>query len=523
MSRSQSPAATGVRVLYIAIALLAGAIGCAVPAKAGPYEAIQCARHPGAGHGGFHFSRNSADFHGVRACGSSGLGVTHERSRTQAGRHGMWAAQAPAGTYFARGRLAARGREEGGYSPRLLLHSPGRGAPDPIGSPHRHFKDFKWRARVAADRLIAELTCTRGTNHCGRADSAKIFVKRARFHLFDVSPPAITRMGGALLHGPVQRATQALTLNSHDAGSGVRRVLVRTNGRPFDSGGFGCTINRARQLALSLSPCPNSARNTLSLDTRLPGFHEGQNTIRACVLDYADASPNEGCVRRRLRVDNACPISDVTPELAAHFAFVTGKTAKRVKFGRRPRVVARLVHSSGEPGQGALVCISQRPTLTNSTERLVSTPLRTDARGRVSVRLPIGPSRIVYLTYWRGPEQVVTRALHLRVKPRLGLKVRPSGRLRNGQTMTLRARLRGPFHTRRKVRFLARPPGGRWVPFSIGFTKRTDERGVARAKHTFHHVSGTQRFHFKVTVPHQRRYPYLPGHSRVHRKTVAEG
>jgi hypothetical protein len=185
--------------------------------------------------------------------------------------------------------------------------------------------------------------------------------------------------------------------------------------------------------------------------------------------------------------------------------------------------VARLVHSSGGPAQGALVCISQRPALTNSTERLVGAPLRTGPRGRVSVRLPIGPSRIVYLTYWRAPERVVTRAIHLRVKPRIGLKVRPRGSLHNGQTMTLRARLRGPFQAHRQVRFLAMPPGGHWVPFSTRFAKRTDERGLARAKHTFREVSGTQVFRFRVAVPRQTGYPYLPGHSRVREKRVSPG
>ena len=137
------------------------------------------------------------------------------------------------------------------------------------------------------------------------------------------------------------------------------------------------------------------------------------------------------------------------------------------------------------------------------------------------MRLPVGPSRIVYLTYWRGAERVLTRVIRLRVKPRLGLRVRPRGRLHNGQTMTLRARLRGPFHARREVRFLAKPPGGRWVPFSNDFAKRTSAAGVARVSHKFRHVSGAQRFRFKARVPRQAGYPYEAGHSQVRRKTVS--
>ncbi len=332
----------------------------------------------------------------------------------------------------------------------------------------------------------------------------------------------MTGLGGALFGAPVQRATQALAVRARDVGSGVRLVMVRANRQLFDSVGSSCNIG-ADQLALALSPCPNSVRRAFSVNTLLPGFHEGQNSITVCVDDYADASPNERCATRRARIDNDCPISDLSPSLRARFTFAGGTASKRVKFGRRPRVVGRLARPSDGPGQGVLVCVSERPALANSTERLVGQPLRTNARGRVSARLPAGPSRIVYLTYWRGPERVVTRAIRLRVKPKLGLRTRPRGRLHNGQTMTLRARLRGPFHADREVRFLAKPTGGRWVPFSTDFVKRTDRDGVARVSHTFRHVSGTQKFRFKVSVRRQAGYPYLAGHSRVRRKTVTAG
>src|SRR4051794_2092905 len=138
MSARQSPA-KGPRVLGLAIALLAAAITFASAATAGPYTAIQCAPLLGAGHGGFRFSRNSPDFHRVRACRSHGLGVIHERSRSRSRRYGMWVAEAPSGTYFTRGAVTARGTEAGGYRPRLLLGAPGQRAAHTIGSPHRRY------------------------------------------------------------------------------------------------------------------------------------------------------------------------------------------------------------------------------------------------------------------------------------------------------------------------------------------------------------------------------------------------
>ncbi len=515
----ERPKATSAWILCPALLVLTAAMAFAPLARAGPYEAVQCAPHLGAGYGGFHFSRNSPEFHRDRSCWSGdGLGVTHERSRTGAGRYGAWVAKPPAGTFFTGGRLLARGRRDWGYHPRLLL-APPQGAPRSIGSPRWRFKAFEWRARGRGNRLIAQLTCTRRANRCGRTDKPRIHVKRARFKLFDASPPTISGLGGGLLTAPVQRATQTLIVRARDVGSGIRLVQVRTNRKLFDSLVSGCNIG-ADQLALALSPCPNSARSALSVNTLLPGFHEGQNSITVCVHDYANVSPNERCARRRIRVDNDCPISQVAPTLRAQFAFAGGKTVKRVKFGRRPQVVGRFARPLGGPGRGALVCVSERTALPNSTERLVGRPLRTDARGRVLARPPAGPSRIVYLTYWRGPERVVTRAIRLQVKPRLGLRVRPRGRLHNRQTMTLRARLRGPFHAHRQVRFLAKPPGGRWVPFSVDFVKRTNGAGVARVSHTFRHVSGAQKFRFKVRVPRQAGYPYLAGRSPVRKKTV---
>jgi hypothetical protein len=476
----------------------------------------------GAGHGSFHFLRNSLDFHPVKACRSGdGLGITHERSATASGRYARWVAQAPPGTFFTRGQLTARGLRGGGYRPRLLLHRLGAAGLDPFGAPRASLHSFAWRAGGGANRLVAQLACIRHGHDCGKTHSPALYIRHAHFQIFDLAVPTVTHVGGPLLNAPVQRGTQGLTVSARDVGSGLREVLVRANHQPFKSVGLDCAVNRRHELALGLSPCPNSVTRTPSIDTQLQRFHEGQNAITVCVDDYANASPNERCAQRRIRVDNDCPISDVKAPTAARFAFTGGKASKRVKFGGHPRVVGRLATAAGAPGAGALVCISERPALNDSVEKLVGRPLRSDQRGRVSTRLPGGPSRIVYLTYWRGAEQVVTRAAHLRVAPRVRLRVRPRGKLRNGQTVTLRAKLGGPFHAHRKLQFLAKPPGGHWVPFSRTFAKRTHADGVARISHTFRHVFGTEVFRFKVEVPpHQAGYPYVRGQSHVRKKAV---
>ena len=123
---SSGPPRSGAWLPGLTLGVLVAALALVPLARAGPYEAIQCAAHLGAGPGGFHFSRSSPDFHRVKACASGdGMGVTHARSRTSAGGYGTWVAEPPAGTYFTGGSLIARGRRHGAYHPRLLVAPPG--------------------------------------------------------------------------------------------------------------------------------------------------------------------------------------------------------------------------------------------------------------------------------------------------------------------------------------------------------------------------------------------------------------
>ena len=66
---------------------------------------------------------------GVWVGGRTGRDPRTEPNRRR--RYGTWVAEPPAGTYFTRGSLMARGRRDGAYRPRLLLASSGGARPIP--------------------------------------------------------------------------------------------------------------------------------------------------------------------------------------------------------------------------------------------------------------------------------------------------------------------------------------------------------------------------------------------------------
>ena len=179
-----------------------------------------------------------------------------------------------------------------------------------------------------------------------------------------------------------------------------------------------------------------------------------------------------------------------------------------------------LLDAAGRPIAGATVCVSQRPPLANSVERTLAVS-RTNPAGRIRLRLPKGPSRIVYLTCWRDADRVVTSAVHLRVRAPVQLKIKPHHELHSGARPRYVARLRGPYHAHREVHFQAKAPGGRWfeLPGQHG-SAITSRRGIARTRMPRLRVSTSYRLRFRAVVPKQHGYPYARGTSKVRKRLV---
>ncbi|HTE63316.1 MAG TPA: hypothetical protein VK631_23375 [Solirubrobacteraceae bacterium] len=132
--------------------------------------------------------------------------------------------------------------------------------------------------------------------------------------------------------------------------------------------------------------------------------------------------------------------------------------------------------------------------------------LRTDAAGRVEVRLPAGPSRTLRVSFpgdalllpARGSASVRTSArARVRATPRTvaaGGAVRFTGRLRGGHVP----------RSGKLVELQARIGAG-WRTFA---TLRTDRRGGFRHSHRFATVSGGRTYWFRLRVPREAAYPF---------------
>lgn len=511
------------RALAAAALVMLTAAVTPAPARAGTYTAIQCAPSHAAGTGAFDFRRTSRDFRSARRCGDggSGLAITHARSSTKPRRSGAWTVAAPPGTAFLGGSVAARGHGHSAYKTDLSYVTV---ASQPVSFAHPSrgdFKRYEWSPPAPVHGLAATLVCSKRAASCGPSGKPRLLVKAARFRIADGVAPRITGVGGAILHGEAQRGTQELGVGASDVGSGVERLLVTVNGVFFDSRSPGCKTRRG--LALRLRPCPARALLASPMNTAAAPFHEGQNSIRACVADFARTAQHSRCVHRSARVDNDCPISPVKPGVRARFGFGRrARATKRIAYGRRPTVAGRILSDAGVL-RGATVCVSQRSALHGSEERTIAVRI-TGPEGDIRQRLPVGPSRIIYLTYWRGPESVVTRAVRLQVSPKVRLRMKPRGAFRRGDRPRYRVQLAGPYHAHRLVRFEAKASGGRWfeLPGRHG-TARTNDQGIARSRMPRLQASTRYRLRFRAVVPRQHRYPYVRGVSQVRKRWVGHG
>jgi hypothetical protein len=198
-----------------------------------------------------------------------------------------------------------------------------------------------------------------------------------------------------------------------------------------------------------------------------------------------------------------------------------GRATWRAVCGKRTVVIARAAGSSAPTAarQGTAPSAPSRDTGssapsaargTTTATGLASTgggcPLRTDASGRVVVRLPSGPSRTLRVSFagdalllpssGRASVRTVARA-RLRATPRTvhaGGAVRFGGRLLGGHVP----------RTGKLVELQARVGAG-WRTFA---TLRTDHRGRFRHVHRFSPVSGGRTYWFRLRVRRETAYPF---------------
>lgn len=197
----------------------------------------------------------------------------------------------------------------------------------------------------------------------------------------------------------------------------------------------------------------------------------------------------------------------------------------RVAYGKRPRLSGRLRDSGGGSVRGRILRIVERFE-PGSLPRARSRFVRTDRRGRYSVRLSAGPSRRVQVRFggdgrylpsgsrWRRLA-VLGRAT-LRLSKR---RVRAGGRVRfRGKVGIAGAEVPAPGKV---VELQARERGERRFR-TVREALHTDARGRIRTSYRFgRFYRRPARFLFRLKVTRQAGWPYrAPSHSRARRLKV---
>jgi hypothetical protein len=479
-------------------------------AQAGLYTAVQC--HPGyaAGAQDAAFARTSRDFTSTTGCakGAVGLQVKHRRSHTLTHRWGGWSIAAPMGTQILRAAMRVSGVSSGGLVPELVAGTSAklRTFARAAGRPHR----AAWRG--SGTEVLARLRCNRPKS-CAPDDGARLRVKRIRLRLRDLTRPTLG-LAGPLFDPGARRGALGVALTAADDGGGVSQISVDVNGSRATTRDVTCSL--VRGAALRIQPCPSSTTANLSLNSARPPFRQGPNQVRVCASDLATSGPaNAICESRRVRIDNACPLSGAGggTRLAVR---TTGTRGHGLVTRRdRPAVVGRVTDPAGQGIGGARVCVATHVRVAGAPEHVVATPV-TGADGRFRAALPKGPSRRIRIAYWPTASGALERFTRVRVRARPRLELHPKGKLHNGDRMRMLVRLQTPANARRIVKIEARA-AGRWIPVAAG---RTGERGVYRTSYRFHATTKRRVYRFRALVPRQRSYPYAPGHSAVKKKVV---
>ena len=245
-----------------------------------------------------------------------------------------------------------------------------------------------------------------------------------------------------------------------------------------------------------MQPCALSQQTQFNLDTQVAPFHDGNNTIQACASDYGDP-PNLTCTPEQVvRVDDSCAASRVPggTDLSARFV-QNGNGKVTVRSRQSATVTGRLTDRTGEPVQGAMLCVSES-TLGPGEGLADVGAVKTNREGRYRYTVAPGPNREIEIGYRYNRHQLQRDVRYFaRVAPSLKLS---RERVRNGGRIQLFGSLPGPSSEGRIVVLQARYPGKkqRWKTFQKA---RTDQLG-----------------HYSATLP-------VPGDVRDHRVPDASG
>jgi hypothetical protein len=181
------------------------------------------------------------------------------------------------------------------------------------------------------------------------------------------------------------------------------------------------------------------------------------------------------------------------------------RPAARVPYGQRAAVAGRLATNDGRAITGAAVQLL-------AAEQVVDIAT-TDANGRFRISVVGTQSQDLRLAYSGSSQALPTQTtLKLRVPAATSARVSRS-RVRNGQAITFRGRVRG----------LPVPAAGKLVEVQVRFTDRwqtfrtarSDALGRWSSRYRFQRTRGVQRYRFRIRLPKEAGYPFETSVSRT--------
>ncbi len=296
----------------VAFTLPSGALGAGAT-----YEVIQC--HPGNRGHGDALLHEPRPYGVTTACANPSAENAiqiNNRLRAEKGREGSVRWAAPADTGIVGIRVDAKLRRAAGHRARLFMADQNgretRRIAQGDGSPGA-FHIERWRGNRQA-QFVAELGCDEDRG-CEESNAAKTWVRGLRLTLADYADPEIVAGGSAVDPG-WRLGRHGLQYTADDAGSGLRRVVVRVNGVSVEDVEADCPgAVTGSELAARLQPCGPFLTGVDELDTSGAPFTEGQNGVSVCAVDFAG---NQACdvaycpsgqqrARRRVLKQPDCP------------------------------------------------------------------------------------------------------------------------------------------------------------------------------------------------------------------------
>ncbi len=304
------------------------------------------------------------------------------------------------------------------------------------------------------------------------------------------APPA-----GSLFAGGTLAGSHGVSFSATDTGSGVQQATLEVDGTPAATKTLGCAPPYTATV-----PCKLSASETVTLDTAT--LTDGQHSVRLLLADASGNSAAYGPFTITTANTPTTCAAGVASELVT-----TRDRRGTIAYGGRLNVRGTLAGAA--PGTVVRVISEIRGS---RAARLIATPMTTDAQGRLSYRVPPGPSRTLRLAYRSGSEATFRCSKPLAVNVRAPVTLAASPRIvSSGSRVRFSGRLRGGHVPRNgKVVELQAFERGRWRTFR---TVRSNSKGAFNYRDRFSFRASGPTFPVRARVRADASYPFALGTS----------